>query len=246
MLALVLLSLLPSAATEVVTPLFVLGPPLRSLAASVVKVESRTTTYEVACPPGPDKDPNCPRGDFWPPATVYVGPGNVVGGAHTGRIGVGATTSWECNVAGGDNHALCRKTIVGPPPDLTITASTTLGGCDIAHMSVAAVVTAGQEKLLGSGATGGVASLYSSLQSKASGLGCAAATDVPATTSGADLTTAHSGGSSSGEGTPTGTNPTATSPPNQTTPNRASHSTQGYGGVYMGVGAAIAGLLAFL
>jgi len=216
MLVPALLALLPLAAAEDVTTLFVLGPPLRSLVASVVKVESRTTSFEVVCPSGPDKDPNCPRNDFWPPATVYVGPGNVVGGFHTGRPGVGATTAWKCNVAGGDNHALCQKTIVGPPADLTLAASTTLGECDIAGMSVAVIVTAGVEKLSGGGSTGDAATLFSSLQSRVSGLGCTmGATEAPTTTTGAHATTTYS--ESGGTSRPTGTTPPVTPAPSQTT-----------------------------
>ena len=248
MLPLILLSFLQCAAAEdatAVAPLLILGPPLHSVLASVVTVESRITTYQVVCPTGPDKDPNCPRFDFVPPATVFAGP-NKVGGIHTGRSG--ATTTWKCNIAGGENHALCQKSIVGPPPDLTVTASTTLGECDLATMSLVAVITAGVEKLSGGGQTGDAASLSSSLLAKASGLAC----PVVTTTRSAEMSTVEGGGTTSAS-TPIGTLPTTTgtSLPSQTTASTPPVTPNGAGSLSVwspcvAVGAAVFGALAVL
>lgn len=132
------------APTSTVLSFFLLDTDVQNLEASVIGVESATTTYVVTCPTGIDAS-DCGY-NFNPPMRVSQA-ANFAGGDVT--VAGGLSMTWHCDITSSTVAATCTQSQGGAGVVSSGVFSATMSGTDIEYFPV--TVTAGLDKLTTNG-----------------------------------------------------------------------------------------------
>lgn len=181
--AILLIFALAAHAQTTIVSLFLYDTDPQPLVASVVAVESSTTTYSIACPTGTDSsDCGYPAG-----VDTLVTQAPNFAGANIDMAGQ-FTMNWSCDITSSTVAAVCTVSAGGPAANSPGVETTTLSSTDVQYFPV--TVTAGLDKLTAnltptsSGSMGATQTQSTGSQSTAGSNSNSGSTDAATSTNG--------------------------------------------------------------